>query len=69
METKTYKYRVTIGDISGNANAVLTDDMARAEQYASAMLGREWGDDREITIATFYEWDGTAYKFHSEMEF
>ena len=69
METKTYKYRVTIGDIKGNANAVLTDDMAKAETYATQMLGREWGDDREITIATLYEWDGTAYKFHSEMEF
>jgi hypothetical protein len=69
METKTYKYRVTIGDINGNANAVLTDDMAKAETYATQMLGREWGDDREITIATIYEWDGTAYKFHSEMEY
>lgn len=69
MDTKVYKYRVTIGDINGNANSVLTDDMAKAEQFASRMLGREWGDDREITVATFYEWDGTAYKFLSELEF
>jgi hypothetical protein len=66
---EAYKYRVTIGDVSGNANAVVTNDMARAEQYASRMLGREWGDLRMISVATFYEWDGTAYKFHSEMEY
>ena len=64
-----YKYRVTIGDINGNSDAVVTNDLARAEQYASRMLGKEWGDDREITLATIYEWDGTEYKFHSEMEF
>jgi len=69
METKVYKYRVTIGDVNGNANAVVTDDLARAERYASAMLGREWGEDRQITIATFYEWDGTGYSVTGEMEF
>ena len=69
METKVYKYRVTIGDVNGNANAVVTDDLARAERYASAMLGREWGNDRMITIATFYEWDGAAYFITGEMEF
>lgn len=63
------KYRITIGDINGNANSVLTDDMARAEDFATRMLGREWGDDRMISVATFYEWDGTVYKFHSEMEY
>ena len=69
MLTQVYKYRVTIGDINGTASAVVTDDLAQAERFASAMLGREWGDDREITTATIYEWDGTGYKFLSEMEF
>ena len=69
METQVYKYRVTVGDVSGNANAVVTNDMARAEQYASRMLGREWGSDRMISTATFYEWTGTEYKYLSEMEY
>jgi hypothetical protein len=64
-----HKYKVTVGDIKGNATALSTNHMERAEIYATGMLGREWGDDREITIAIFYEWDGTAYKFHSEMEY
>lgn len=69
METQSYKYRVTVGDVSGNANAVVTNDMARAEQYAYRMLGREWGDTRMISVAKFYEWTGTEYKYLSEMEF
>ena len=68
-ETQQKKYRVTIGDINGNANAVLTDDLARGEEYAMRMLGREWGETREITIARFYEWNGSEYVFISEMEF
>ena len=67
MEVRTY--RVTIGDINGNANAFRTDDMARAEEYAASKLGRQWGLYREITIARFYKWDGTEYQFVSEMEY
>ena len=66
--TERKRYRVTIGDLCGNANAVLTDDLERAEQFATAWLGREWGETRTITIARFYEWNGTEYALHSEIE-
>jgi hypothetical protein len=69
LETTNKRYRITIGDYDGNANAVLTDDLARGEEYALRMLGREWGETREITIARFYEWNGSEYVFHSEMEY
>ena len=69
IQIQVRKYKVTVGDINGNVSALSTNHMERAENYASKMLGREWGDDREITIAKFYEWTGTEYKFHSEMEF
>jgi hypothetical protein len=68
-ENRVRKYRVTVGDMDGNANALQTDDMARAEQYATSKLGRQWGLYREITIARFYEWNGTEYKLLSEMEY
>ena len=67
-ETQQKKYRITIGDYDGNANAVLTDDLARGEEYAVRMLGREWGDTRTICLARFYEWNGSEYVFNSEME-
>ncbi len=67
-ETQHKKYRITIGDYDGNANAVLTDDLARGEEYAVRMLGREWGDTRTICIARFYEWNGSEYVLNSEME-
>ena len=69
MDTKIYTYRVTIGDYSGNANAVLTDDLGRAEEYALRMLGREWGEDRTICLARIYKWSGSEYAFDSEMEY
>lgn len=63
------RYRVTIGDINGNANAVLTNRLERAEQYLTEWLGREWGDDRDITVGRIYEWNGSEYVLHSEMEY
>jgi len=65
----SYKYRVTIGDINGVANTIVTNDARRAEDYATAMLGREWGEDRDITVATVYEWGETGYTVISELEF
>lgn len=71
METKTDKfpYRIQIGDCSGHAKTVFTDNLAKAEEYANAMLGREWGSSREITVAQICEWNGTEYLFHSLFEF
>ncbi len=67
--TTEYKVRLTVGDASGVARAWNFTDMTRAEQCAMSMLGREWGETREISVATFYEWNGTQYEFHSEMEY
>jgi hypothetical protein len=69
VETQIRKYRVTIGDYDGNANAVVTDDLARAEEYALRMLGREWGDYRTICIARIYQWNGSEYVLSTETEF
>jgi len=66
---ENFTYRVTIGDINGNnINIRVTDDLASAEKLASRMLGKKWGDDREITLATIYKWDDGAYRLLFEME-
>jgi hypothetical protein len=68
-ENMSYKYRVTIGDINGVANTIVTDSAKSAEDYAQGMLGREWGKYRDITVATVYEWGDTGYTVISELEF
>lgn len=67
-QTQDYPVKLTVGDASGVAREWRFTDMARAEECANSMLGREWGEHREISVATFYLWNGTYYEFHSEME-
>ena len=65
-----YPIRLTLGDTSGIAKTIDLVDIATAEQYAARYLGREWGETREISIATFYKLDDAgAWVFDSEMEY
>ena len=61
--------RLSLGDATGIALTKQFNNMADAERYATAYLGREWGDSREISVATFYTQNAGEWEFHSEMEF
>jgi hypothetical protein len=66
----TFPYLLTLGDAYGIAKRVQFSDMAAAEQCANAYLGREWGETRTISVATFYKLGpDNGWVFDSEMEF
>ena len=61
---------VTIGDEYGVANRLRFRDGRVAEEWATTMLGREWGETRTISVATFYKLGpDNGWVFDSEMEF
>lgn len=61
---------LTLGDAAGIAKRIGFDDFAPAEVCAMAYLGREWGDTREISVATFYILgESGEWVYDSEMEF
>ena len=61
---------VTIGDEYGVANRLRFRDGRVAEEWANAMLGREWGETRTISVATFYKLGpDNEWVFDEEMEF
>lgn len=65
-----FPYLLTLGDATGVAKRAQFSDMAGAENCASAYLGREWGDTREISVAKFYKLDANnEWVFDSEMEY
>jgi hypothetical protein len=68
LDTETYPYRLTIGDARSVARTYDFKTLDHAEQCARAKLGCNWGDNRIISVATFYEWDGVDHIFLSEME-
>lgn len=60
----------TIGDEYGVANRLRFRDGRLAEEWANAMLGREWGETRTISVATFYKLGpDNGWVFDGEMEF
>lgn len=70
LSANTYPFLLTLGDANGIAKRYKFTDMAAAEQCASAFLGREWGDTREISVATFYKLGpNNEWVFDGEMEF
>ena len=65
-----YPVRLTLGDVNGVAKTINLVDMATAEGYAAKYLGREWGEDREISVAQFFTLDPAgAWVFAGELEF
>ncbi len=65
-----YPVRLTLGDAVGTAKTIDLVDMATAETYATRYLGREWGDDREISVAQFFTLDSAdVWVFAGEMEY
>jgi hypothetical protein len=65
-----YPVMVTIGDECGLAKKLRFRDGRVAEEWATAMLGREWGETRTISVATFYKLGpDNGWVFDSEMEF
>ena len=65
-----YPVRLTLGDSSGIAKTIDLADLAAAENYATRYLGREWGDDREISVAQFFTLDPAgSWVFAGELEF
>lgn len=67
--TDTYPFLLTLGDCSGIAKRYRFTNMAAAENCASEYLGREWGETREISVATFYGLGADGeWVFDSEME-
>lgn len=65
-----YPVMATIGDEYGVANRLRFRDERVAEEWVNAMLGREWGETRTISVATFYKLGpDNGWVFDSEMEF
>ena len=65
-----YPVMATIGDEYGVANRLRFRDGRLAEEWANAMLGREWGETRTISVATFYKLGlDNEWVFDGEMEF
>ena len=65
-----YPVMATIGDEYGVANRLRFRDGRTAEEWANAMLGREWGETRTISVATFYKLGpDNEWVFDGEMEF
>jgi len=62
--------RVTLSDYYAIAATKHFSDMGQAEEYAQRMLGREWGMDQTVALATFDVVAASGLFVHSgEMEY
>jgi hypothetical protein len=58
----SYRYRVTVGDTNAQRVYALTDDINRAENYASELLGTQWKEYSLITETYIYKFNGERYE-------